>query len=314
MPESPAAIGVLERILHLKAIPAARLLPYDALAALAESARERYFPRGSLVFAEDSPVPSINVILDGRVRVSRGEVEIISAGPGTPLGALGVLARVPLGLRGVALVDTMTLELENETFLEVCDEHFVILHALLRYMASWVTEIEQREGPQGPPRDGYRPPPRLLGGDLDIVERIFYLRQFAVFSGSSINTLVELSRGLTEVRFETGVPLWSAGDASPYALMIVDGEVRCEAPGNGPRFVALPGWGLGHMEALAQRPRWYSAAAATPIVALHGSIESLIDVFEDNTEMAMSFLSLLARGILSYLDRRGLDAVPSPNA
>lgn len=306
------AIGILQRILHLKAIPAARQLPYEALAALAESARERYFPKGSLLFDEDSPVPSINVIVDGRVRVMRGAFEVAHAGAGTPLGALGVLARVPLGLRGTAETDTMTLELESETFLEVCDDHFVIVHALLRYMAQWVTEIERREGPQGPPPGGCQPPRRLLGGDLDIVERIFYLRQFPVFSGASINSLAELSRGLTEVRFDAGVPLWAAGDASPYALLVVAGEIQAEAPGGGPRFRACPGWGIGHMEALAEQPRWYSAVTATPLVALHGSMEGLIDVFEDNTEMAMGFLSLLARGILSYLDRRGRDAVASP--
>lgn len=312
MPETRGSIGILERILHLKSIPAARQLPYEALAALAESAREHYFPKGSLVFAEDTPVPSINVILDGRVRITRGDFEVAISGPGTPTGALGVLARVPLGLRGVAEADTLTLELESETFLEACEDHFAIVHGLLRYMARWVVEIEQREGPQGPPPGACRPASRMLGGDLDIVERIFYLRQFSAFAEASINALAELSRGLTEVRFDAGIPLWKAGDPSPYALLVVDGEVECAAPDQGPRFRTCAGWGLGHMEALAEQRRWFSATTATPVVALHGPMEGLIDVFEDNTEMAMSFLSLMARGILSYLDRRGRDAVPSP--
>ncbi len=312
MPETRGSIGILERILHLKAIPAVRQLPYEALAALAGSSRERYYPKGSLLFSEDSPIPSINVILDGRVRVSRGDFELTNAGPGTPLGALGVIARIPLGLRGVAEADTLALELDSETFLEACDDHFVIVHGLLRYMARWVVEIETRAGPAAPPPGACRPPTRMLGGDLDIVERIFYLRQFSAFAEASINALAELSRGLTEVRFDAGVPLWTAGDPSPYALLVVDGEVACQAPEHGPRFRTCAGWGIGHMEALAEQRRWFSATTATPVVALHGSIEGLIDVFEDNTEMAMGFLSLLARGILSYMDRRGREAVPSP--
>ena len=108
------------------------------------------------------------------------------------------------------------------------------------------------------------------------------------------------------------MPLWSAGDAGPYALLIVEGAVECSVPGNGPRFLAGAGWGLGTMESLGELSRWHDATTASPVVALHGAMEGLIDVFEDNVEMAMSFLSLLARGILSYIERRGGAGVPPP--
>ncbi len=314
MLDERSSIGTLERMLHLKTIPAARDLPNEALAALAEASRERFFSKGAVIFEPTAPVTSIQVILDGAIGVSRGDLELQSVGPGTPLGALGVLAGTPLGMLGVAQSDTVTLELESEAFLETCEDHFVIVHALLRYMARWVVEIERREGTQGPPPGGSGAPRRLLGGELDLVERIFHLRQFPVFAGASINSLAELSRGLTEVHFGAGVPLWKAGDPSPYALLVASGDIACTAPAGGPSFLATAGWGLGHMEALAEQPHWYSAVTATPVVALHGTMEGLIDVFEDNTEMAMSFLSLLARGILSYMERRGPDSVPQPDA
>jgi CRP-like cAMP-binding protein len=314
MRETRGAIGLLERVLHLKKIPAAKNLPNEALAALAEAARERYFPTGSVVFPEDAVARSIHVVLDGQIRMTRGDLEVSSAGPGTPVGSLGVLARMPLGLRGVAAEDSLTLELESDAFLETCEDHFVIVHSLLRYMARWAVEIERSEGPHGPPPGGCQPPRRLLGGDLDLVERIFYLRQFAIFSEASINALAELARGLTEVSFGADIPLWHAGDASPYALLVVEGEIDCHPPSGGPRFRACPGWGVGHLEALGELPRWYDAVTATPVIALHGPMEGLVDVFEDNTEMAMSFLSLLARGILTYMERKGRDAVPAPAA
>lgn len=312
MPEKRGAIGALERVLHLKAIPAFRGLQHDALAALAEAAREHFFPRGSLIYDEMAPIGSIHHVLDGRVRLTRGDEEIMNAGPGTPLGALAVLARAPMAVRGTAETDLVTLEIDSEALLEVCDDHFSVVHCLLRYIARWIVEIERREGPQGPEPQDCRPARRLAEGDLDLVERIFYLRHFPVFSAASINALAELSRGLTEVRFGSGVPLWSAGDAGPYALLVVEGTVDCAVPGNGPRFLAGAGWGLGTMESLAELPRWHDATTASPVVALHGAMEGLIDVFEDNVEMAMSFLSLLARGILSYIERRGGTGVLPP--
>jgi CRP-like cAMP-binding protein len=244
--------------------------------------------------------------------MSRGGNHLTTAGPGSPLGALGVLARTPLHMRGTADVDTVTLELDTDSFLETCEDQFVIVHALLRYMAGWVVTVNRREGMLGPPSGDGSGPRRLLGGDLDLVERIFYLRRFPSFADASINALSQLARGLTEVHFEAGVPLWVKDDPSPYALLVVDGEIDCSGPEGGPRFRALPGWGLGHMEALAEVPRWYDAVTASRVVALHGTMEGLIDVFEDNTEMAMGFLALLARGILTYLDRRGPEAVPYP--
>jgi CRP-like cAMP-binding protein len=312
MPERHGAIGALERVLYLKAIPAFRGLNNDALAALAESARERFYPRGSLVYDETAPVASIHHILDGRVRLARGDSVVSVAGPGTPTGALAVLARMPMALRGTAEVDTLSLEIESEALLEVCDDHFSVVHALLKYVARWIVDIERREGPQGPPpaRDAARQ--RLADGELDLVERIFYLRRFPVFSEASINALAELSRSLTEVRFGPAVPLWSSGDAAPYALLVVDGAVDCAIPGADVRFQAGAGWGLGTMESIAELPRWHDAATAGPVIALHGAMEGLIDIFEDNAEMAMSFLALLSRGLLSYVERRGPEGVPAP--
>src|SRR5262245_11517177 len=312
MSERRGAIGALERVLHLKAIPAFRGLNNDALAALAESARERFHPRDSVLYDESAPIPSIHHVLDGRVRVTRGDELIMVADPGTPIGALAVLARVPMAMRAVAETDAVTLEIDSEALLEVCDDHFSVVHNLLRYIARWIVGIERGEGPQGPTATDCCLPARLAEGDLDLVERIFYLRQFRVFSTASINALAELSRGLTEVRFGSGVPLWSAGDAAPYALLVVEGSVECTVPGDGPRFVSGSGWGLGVMEAIGELPRWHDAVTASPVIALHGAMEGLIDVFEDNTEMAMSFLSLLARGILSYAERRGPAGVPPP--
>ncbi len=312
MPENRGAIGALERVLHLKAIPAFRGLNNDALAALAEAARERFHPRGSLLYDEAAPTASIHHVLDGRVRLTRGGAEVTIAGPGTPLGALAVLARAPMALRGTAELDTITLEIDSEALLEVCDDHFSVVHSLLRYVARWIVQIERGEGPQGPPPPDGRPARRLVEGELDLVERIFYLRRLPVFAQASINALAELSRGLTEVRFGDAVPLWSAGDASPYAILIVEGAVDCAVPGAGPRFRAGPGWGLGTMESIAELPRWHDATTVGPVVALHGAMEGLIDVFEDSVEMAMGFLALLARGILSHVERRGADGVPPP--
>jgi hypothetical protein len=44
----------------------------------------------------------------------------------------------------------------------------------------------------------------------------------------------------------------------------------------------------------------------TPLIALQGNAEALIDVFEDNFEMAMDYLAMVARGLLRILEAEGL--------
>ena len=53
---------------------------------------------------------------------------------------------------------------------------------------------------------------------------------------------------------------------------------------------------------MAELPRWYDATAETPLVALQGSTEALLYVFEDNYEMARDYLALWARAVLAIIE------------
>jgi len=54
---------------------------------------------------------------------------------------------------------------------------------------------------------------------------------------------------------------------------------------------------------MAERPRLYQAVTKTPVVALQGNVENLIDTFEDNFEMAMDYLAVMSRWLLELLEK-----------
>jgi len=308
MPER-GMISQVERILYLKKLPVFSRLPNEALAALAEMLRERAFPKGAVVQREGESVTRIQFILDGHVAASRNGVSMAGAGPGTPMGALPVLARDTQGYLGVADVDTFTLELESDALLEVCEDHFAIVHRAIQYLSRWAISVQQRIGVQVQPAAS--PVRGSASDELDFVERIFFLRQIAPFARGSINALAELSRGLTEVHFDAGVPLWAEGDPAHYVLLIADGRVACSSQAYGPRFEAGRLHAVAAMEAVAEVRHWFSATTLTPVRALHGTIEGMLDVFEDNFELAMDYAALLAGGMLSYLGGGGApDSAP----
>lgn len=292
--------GSLARILHLKKAAIFGSLPTEDLAIVAESMRERFFPKGTLILREGEPVTAIHVIVDGQVHLRRGGRDLGHAGPGVGLGGLGLIAGDAIGIEGVAETDTVALELDRDAFLEILEDHFPLLRHLLQTISHQIVELWTRSpqtsleiAPRAPLLDG--------GHDLDLVERIFVLRQAEPFARSSINALAELSRGLNELHFNPGVPLWQNGEPARQVLLLVSGHIACS--GAGFAFRVGAGVPLGGLESVAGIPRWYDAVCESRVVGLSGDVETLFDVFEDNFEMAFDYLTTMARWLLALMVR-----------
>lgn len=299
-----AVIGTVERILHLKRLPTLGTLPAPDLGVVADHTRECHFSPGEALLREGEPVGAVYFVVEGTVRITRRGRLVGHGGPGTAVGGLGLLARDPEGIGAEALTDVFALELEADALVELCEDHFSILHHILRETCGQLIDLQLRS-PRSPilAGDGV---PRFTplapaSRDLDLVERIFLLRQAPPFRRSSINALAELSRFLTEVRFDAGLTLWREGDPASWLLLVVNGSVAC-SPASGHVFHLGPREPLGVLESLAGRSRWFEAVTETKVVALQGQPEGVIDVFEDNLEMAMDYLAVMSRWLLAAVE------------
>ena len=304
MPESPRLVAPLQRVLYLKRLPALSTLPGSELAAIAEHFQERFFSAGSVLLKEGRAVSAVYFVIEGALDVHRHGRFVGRVGPGAGVGGLGLFARDPEGARVTAASDTLALELDADTLLEVFEDRFPILHHVLRDTSRQIIDllVRLRLDPAA------RMPDCALPGDpdheLDIVERIFFLRQMQVFQRASINALAELTRSMNQVRFEPGVALWREGEPAPGLYLILSGTVRASSEAALVLFRPGPGFPLGAHEAVAEVPRWYDAVTETRLSALQGNAEALIDVFEDNFEMAMDYLAVLSQGLLEILESR----------
>ncbi len=305
MPTSTPTVGTVERILSLKRIPMLAGLPAEDLAAVAEHGRERFFPKGSVLLREGEPIPALYAVLDGRVHLARKGRRLGHVTSAGFVGGAAIFARDPEGLSAVAETDTLALEVELDAALEIFEDHFPILQHVLREVCRWLLDLvgrlpSARYGDIFPRVEA----PLAPAGDLDLVERILFLRQVSPFAQSSINALAELSRGMAEVSFPAGTRLWEEGEASGTVLLLVSGTITCTARGGEATFTAGPGVPLGGVESMAERARWYTATTETKVTALQGSVEGLIDVFEDNFEMTMDYLAVMARAQMRLLELR----------
>lgn len=290
-----------ERVLYLRKLDLLRDLPSSDLLLLAEFAHERVFPKAAPLLQRGEPVRALHFIIAGRVELLRGDESLGLCGPGSGLGGVGVLARDEQGVEARAAVDTLTLELEAEGLFELLEDRFNVFRHVLREV-SRLSIVHMLGAGVRSARAPAQVPLAVPSRHLDLVERLMLLRRMAPFAGSSINALADLSRSLLEVRYPRGAQLWREGDPSATVLLVVDGVVDCSSAVSDVRFQAVPGQPLGSFESLAGVPRWFDAVALTPVLALQGRGEELVDVFEDNFRMGVDFLAAIATGLLREIE------------
>jgi CRP-like cAMP-binding protein len=304
-------VGMVERILYLKKLPAFAGLPTADLAAIAELQVERSVRAGEVLLKGGEEPRGVYLVLEGAIDCHRRSRFVGRVGPGGSMGGLVLFAQDRDGVQAVAATEGRVLELDGESLLDVLEDRFRVLHHVLRGTCRQLLDLVIRAKTKPFQSLATAAPAKYpikdATKDLDLVERIFFLRSIIPFQRSSINALAELSRTTTQVRFPAGTVLWKAGELGATAYLILEGTVTGRVAESGVTFGTGPGAPLGASEMMAELPRWYDATAETVVVALQGSTEALLDVFEDNYEMARDYLALWARAVLSIIESN-LDA------
>jgi len=307
MSERMRFVGPLDRALFLRTLPFFARLSISDLAVLAHHLRERFFKKGSVVLRLGEPVGAMYIVVEGSLRTSGGErTGEAVLGPEQSVGFLSFLSRSQEGVQAIAEVDTLTLEFDSDTLLDVYEDHFPILHHAIRTIATRTLQTRmQTPGGAffGTREPALTPAPRAL----DLIERITFIRDGSVFQNANLDTVARMARTLREVRVDAGTLLWNSGDRADFTLLIVSGVVRCALDDGARVFRCGASYPLGNLESIALYPRWYDAVAETPLVALRAETESFFDILEDHFEIAMSLAGAMASGLIQILRQEETD-------
>jgi len=292
------------RILQLRGVPTLRTLAPSELLQLASSMRLRTFHRGDVILSENEPPRAFFLVTEGTVTMRRHGNRIGTVRAPGAVGFMSFIARNAGSTAAVAESYVEALEVAAESMDEVFDDHFSVLLSTLRLVSERLMQ-EMRDQPPPP----YSPPEmafdHLVGdGELGIVERIFLLRRMRAFREANVNSLATVARKMTELRVPAGETLWRPGDRADFSLFVVKGMLRLTwRDDHEPQRVG-PGYALGGAEALSGLPRWNELVSEEPVVALRASRENMIDLFEDDRELAVSFLSMLGTMLVTRWDER----------
>jgi CRP-like cAMP-binding protein len=308
-------LDLTERILRLRSVPVFRTVPASTLAALASSIRARGFDKGEALQREDGPPRSIFLINSGTVGMERRGRRIGTVRAPGGVGFLPFLAREQGATSSIAQSFVEAYEVPGEALDEILDDDFSVLLETMRWVAErMVSEMRNAEPPP------YTPPETphddiALDRELGIVDRIFLLRRTRAFGRANVNSLARVARRMVEQRPPPGATIWSPGAPADASLFVVKGMGRLVWNGGASVQSVGPGYVVGGMESLLGGSRWNTFVADEPMLLLRGREETLLDMFEDDREVGMIFLSMIASFLIGVWDRKaeqGLTSVGSP--
>jgi CRP-like cAMP-binding protein len=300
-------LSIFEKMLHLRRRQtdgSSNAVSAGQLSVLADQMRERSFKAGAVLMREgEAPVAAYSVVR-GRVRVSRRGQVLGEVGPGAAVGVGGLVSRDALGLGAVATTDVLALELDREVLVDIFDDLFPFLLDAIRATARRHLDRIRRLAQVPDQLPVIHPEPSLADG-LDFVERLLLLKMpEGPFERSSIDALATIAERTRHRSIEPGTTLWHEGERAGTARLIVSGSIRCTASrGDGAvEFRAGSGTAIGALESFAGQPRWHDARAETRVEVLEIHVDDLIDVFEDNVEMATDFLAWVSSAALALIE------------
>jgi len=297
-------LELTDRIVRLRGVPFFRGVSTTELAPVAATMRQRSFEKGDVVIREDEPPRSFFMLTAGSITMRRKGKHIGTVRAPGGVGFLSVLARTAGGTESIADAYTEGYELRADAMDEMLEDHFSVFLGTLR----WVCGRLIAENMQAPPPP-FIPPSipfdHLIGDrELGIVERIFVLRRSRAMAMANVNSVARVARRMQEIRVPAGTALWRPGDPSDYSLFVVKGMLESRWKDGASVQKLGPGYVIGGAESLVAHPRWNELVAVEPVVLLKGSRDALIDMFEDDHEVAMRFLSMLAGFLMSLWDRK----------
>lgn len=137
-------ITTVEKVLFLKSIDLFRGLPGEELAQIAEIAEEVPISEGDLVFSDGDTGDALYIVVEGKVRVFKGEKTFAEFGERETFGEMSVLDSEPRSASVAALSETLLLKIGREEFKDILSERPEISLGIMKVLSRRIREANRR--------------------------------------------------------------------------------------------------------------------------------------------------------------------------
>lgn len=130
------SLGVVERVAALHRVQLFAGIPGRVLASVAECATERRFSIGEVLMEEGAVEAHLYAVVEGCVKVHRGERTLVELGPGATVGELAALAPAPRAASVTALEPTLVLRVDQTVLDELLVDWPELAHGVIAELVS----------------------------------------------------------------------------------------------------------------------------------------------------------------------------------
>jgi len=147
-------LSVVEKVIFLQNVDVFAEIPSEQLSYMAAIAEELSFSAGEEVYKSDQPSDALYVVLEGQVRLHRGDEEITVAQPSEPFGTWALFDDTPRVATATAAEDTRVLCIDRDDFLDLLSDHVQITEGVLKSLVGRLRGLLDRVGTDIGPRSG----------------------------------------------------------------------------------------------------------------------------------------------------------------
>jgi CRP-like cAMP-binding protein len=137
-------ITTVEKVLFLKSIDLFRALPSEELAQIAEIAEEQPLGKGDFVFTEGEPGDALYLIVEGKVKVHKGDKQLIQLGLRDVFGEMAVLDSEPRSASVTVLEDAVLLKIGRDDFRDILSERPEIAMGVMKVLTRRLRETSKK--------------------------------------------------------------------------------------------------------------------------------------------------------------------------
>ena len=139
-------LTVIEKVIFLQNVDVFADIPAEQLSYLAAIASEVSFDQGTAIYRVNETSDSMFVVLEGRVRLYRVNIEIGLVEAKGALGAWALLDDEPRVANAEIVEDAKLLRIDKDDFIDLLSDHVEITQGLLRTLTKRLHGLAGRVG------------------------------------------------------------------------------------------------------------------------------------------------------------------------
>jgi CRP/FNR family cyclic AMP-dependent transcriptional regulator len=140
---SEGSLALVDRVAALHRVELFAGIPGRVLAAVAEGAAERRLATGEMLMEEGAVEAHLYAVVEGRVKVHRGDRTLVELGPGASVGELAVLVPAPRAASVTSLEPTLVLRVDKAVLDELLLDWPELAHGVIAELVARVRQTTE---------------------------------------------------------------------------------------------------------------------------------------------------------------------------